>query len=150
MVANFTKPRKGWPSLLQHHEVETYFHEFGHVMHELCSKVGISSLRIFADIHQELMFMFDLLDGRSLMFPYVYIRPLFQNSVEPRWRPTLWRCLRRCLRTGCGRRSLWEECLDTTKMVQQSRTTCSTSWLHPESPIQVRKLSLINKNLRSV
>lgn len=46
MVANFTKPRKGWPSLLQHHEVETYFHEFGHVMHEICSKVGISSYTV--------------------------------------------------------------------------------------------------------
>lgn len=42
IVANFTKPRRGWPSLLQHHEVETYFHEFGHVMHELCSKATFS------------------------------------------------------------------------------------------------------------
>ncbi|XP_051540636.1 thimet oligopeptidase-like [Myxocyprinus asiaticus] len=38
MVANFTKPTNNWPSLLQHHEVETFFHEFGHVMHELCSR----------------------------------------------------------------------------------------------------------------
>lgn len=33
MVANFTKPTTDNPSLLSHGEVETFLHEFGHIMH---------------------------------------------------------------------------------------------------------------------
>lgn len=39
MVANFTKPTATAPSLLQHSEVVTYFHEMGHVLHGVCSEV---------------------------------------------------------------------------------------------------------------
>jgi len=42
MVANFTKPTNEKPSLLKFDEVETYFHEFGHVMHELCTQARFS------------------------------------------------------------------------------------------------------------
>ncbi|XP_076029322.1 thimet oligopeptidase-like isoform X2 [Oratosquilla oratoria] len=42
MMCNFTKPTKEKPALLDHSEVETYFHEFGHVMHHICSRVQYS------------------------------------------------------------------------------------------------------------
>lgn len=41
MLCNFTKPTETKPSLLKHDEVETFFHEFGHVMHNICTEATI-------------------------------------------------------------------------------------------------------------
>jgi Zn-dependent oligopeptidase len=38
MVCNFTRPTKEKPSLLTFGEVETFFHELGHIFHQLLSK----------------------------------------------------------------------------------------------------------------
>lgn len=38
MVANFTKATANKPSLLTHSEVVTFFHELGHIMHNLCAR----------------------------------------------------------------------------------------------------------------
>lgn len=42
MVTNFGKAEKGKPALLMHAEVVTFFHEFGHVMHNMCSEAKFS------------------------------------------------------------------------------------------------------------
>ena len=50
MVANFTKPTADSPSLLQHGEVETLFHEFGHVLHQ---NLGLTEMGHFAGTNTE-------------------------------------------------------------------------------------------------
>lgn len=40
IVANFNKPTMEAPSLLKHDEVETYFHEFGHIMHQVLTRAN--------------------------------------------------------------------------------------------------------------
>jgi thimet oligopeptidase len=44
IVANFNPPSNGRPSLLSHDEVETLFHEFGHIMHQTLTKAPYASL----------------------------------------------------------------------------------------------------------
>ncbi|MEK7234820.1 MAG: M3 family metallopeptidase [Elusimicrobiota bacterium] len=61
MVANFNKPTKDRPSLLTHNEVETFFHEFGHIMHQTLTKArygrfaGSATARDFVEAPSQML-----------------------------------------------------------------------------------------------
>ncbi|MDA3954799.1 MAG: Zn-dependent oligopeptidase [Bacteroidales bacterium] len=43
LVCNFPKPTADVPALMTHNDVETFFHEFGHLMHDLLTKAELGS-----------------------------------------------------------------------------------------------------------
>lgn len=61
MMCNFAKPTKSTPSLLSHDEVETYFHEFGHLVHGTLTKAkfgtqsGTSVQQDFAEAPSQML-----------------------------------------------------------------------------------------------
>ena len=60
LVCNFPKPTKSRPSLLPHSDVETMFHEFGHLLHhllseaELAAQSGISTAHDFVEVPSQM------------------------------------------------------------------------------------------------
>ncbi|MGE0539667.1 MAG: M3 family metallopeptidase [Dehalococcoidia bacterium] len=61
IVANFTKPSEREPSLLKHDEVETLFHEFGHIVHQTLTRAetvrfsGTSVQRDFVEAPSQML-----------------------------------------------------------------------------------------------
>jgi thimet oligopeptidase len=61
IVANFTKPTPDAPSLLRHTEVVTFFHEFGHILHQTLTKArflefsGTSTERDFVEAPSQML-----------------------------------------------------------------------------------------------
>lgn len=43
LVCNFPKATEKMPALMPHNDVETFFHEFGHLMHDLLTKAELAS-----------------------------------------------------------------------------------------------------------
>jgi thimet oligopeptidase len=60
LVCNFPKPTPSRPSLLPHSDVQTLFHEFGHLLHhlfsstELSAQAGISTAHDFVEVPSQL------------------------------------------------------------------------------------------------
>lgn len=61
MVSNYDKPTKDKPSLLTHNDVESFFHEFGHLMHAICNQASYARFGLGGVLR-------DFIETPSMMF----------------------------------------------------------------------------------
>ena len=87
MVANFSKPTETKPSLLDHRELETYFHEFGHVMHVICARTetvrfaGYEVERDFIEAPSQENYLTNLLNNFNCFPIYYSGMPKSERSI---------------------------------------------------------------------
>ncbi len=90
MLTNFPKPSETYPSLMSHGEVETFFHEFGHVMHFTLSKTtyraqsGFNVAWDFAEAPSQMLenWVWDPQMLKRLSKHYKTKRPLPDDLIE--------------------------------------------------------------------
>lgn len=76
IVANFTPPTVEKPSLLSHDEIETFFHEFGHIIHHLLTNAPYGSLSGFNVKH-------DYVEAPSQMLEnWIWEKQILQNMSQ--------------------------------------------------------------------
>jgi len=78
MMGNWPLPKSDTPSLLSHYEVETFFHEFGHAMHETLSHTHHASLYGAAT-------RIDFVEAPSQMLENWMWQPAVLKKVSAHW-----------------------------------------------------------------
>ena len=79
MVANFPKAAPGKPALLPHGDVETFFHEFGHLMHQTLTKARHAS-------QSGSSVATDFVEGPSQMLEEFVWKPEVLAELSGHWR----------------------------------------------------------------
>lgn len=90
VVANFPKPTATKPSLLLHNDVKTFFHEFGHAMHEilgathLASQAGTNVKTDFVEMPSQMLeeWMYDAAILKQISGHYQSHQPLPDELID--------------------------------------------------------------------